>query len=159
MKIRSDLPKEQYLDAMKSQIGSFAAFGSERFVGTILGSFFSVTYCSGSEWNRLITNEKNRAIGYVRQAEQGTEICCIRLAGLTNPVSLIILFVVCLIMFAASGEFGFITSCIASLCCTVLTAPISALTDSLTERGQEGNRIVTAFLHNPQDFYGNIYHY
>lgn len=159
MQIQSNLPKELYLNSMKMQMGSFYAFGSERFVGTILGRFFSITYCSGWEWNRQITNEKNRAIGYVRAGEHGTEVHCIRLAGFTNPLSLISFFVIFLTMFAAFGGFGLALSAIASLCTTILTAAVTALTDSLTERGQEGQRIVTAFLHNPQDFYGNIYHY
>lgn len=162
MRIASTVPKQEYLAAMRTQIGSFWTFGSERFVGTVLGPFFSVTYCSGSEWNRRITNEKNRAIGYVRSVPEGTEVRCVRLAGMTNPVSLFLYFILYFLMvcYAAfdvgTTSYGLLLYVVLAAVCTALTALITALTDSLTERGQEGHRIVTAFLHDPRDFYGNI---
>lgn len=165
MNILSAVPKDEYLEAMKSQMGSFTAFGSERLVGTVIGPFFSVTYCSGSEWNRKITNEKNRAIGYVRAVPEGTEVRCVRLAGMTNPASLICFFAVYFLVVCYQGfeagvtDLGVRFNVVLALICTAVTALVTALTDSLTERGQEGYRVLTAFLHDPRDFYGNVYKY
>lgn len=164
MRIVSSVPRAQYLSEMRSQMESFWSFGSERFVGTVIGPFFSVTYCSGSEWNRKITNEKNRAIGYVRAVPEGTEVRCVRLAGMTNPASLTILFVIYFIMvlvaqFNRETMLGLAFTVACAVIGTIVTAIYTAITDSLTERGQEGYRVVTAFLHDPRDFYGNIYKY
>lgn len=164
MRIVSSVPRAQYLSEMRSQMGSFFAFGTDRFVGTVIGPFFSVTYCSGSEWNRKITNEKNRAIGYVRAVPEGTEVRCVRLAGMTNPASLAILFVTYFIMvlvaqFNRETMLGLAFTVACAVIGTIVTAIYTAITDSLTERGQEGYRVVTAFLHDPRDFYGNIYKY
>lgn len=164
MRIVSSVPRAQYLSEMRSQMDSFWSFGSERFVGTVIGPFFSVTYCSGSEWNRKITNEKNRAIGYVRAVPEGTEVWCVRLAGMTNPASLAILFVIYFIMvlvaqFNRETMLGLAFTVACAVIGTIVTAIYTAITDSLTERGQEGYRVVTAFLHDPRDFYGNIYKY
>lgn len=141
-------------------MSSFADFGSERFTGIIIGSFFSVTHHSGYEFNRRVTNEKHRAIGFARPCGDGTEICCIRLAGMTNPLSLIGLFILfCFISLLRAGiEYVPIPHVlIISAVATVLTALISAICDSLTARGQEGSKILTAFLKNPTDFYSQVY--
>lgn len=164
MNILSAVPKDEYLEAMRSEMGSFTAFGSERFVGTVIGPCFSVTYCSGCEWNRKITNEKNRAIGYVRSTPEGTQVRCIRLTGFTNPASLLIYFVTYFLMVLAvqinQGVIvGLALTVVLALIGTIVTALYTALTDRLTERGQEGYRVVTAFLHDPRDFYGKIYQY
>ena len=66
MKYDSNLPYYAYLSAMKEQMSGFTEFGIERFTGTIIGGFFSITYHSGHEFNRRITNEKHRAIGFAK---------------------------------------------------------------------------------------------
>lgn len=154
MKVHSQLPYREYLLAMKQQMDSFFAFGMERFTGIILGRFFSVTYHSGYEWNHRITNEKNRAIGFVRPRGDGTEVVCIRLSGLTNPLSLICLFAV---FFLCGSVSSLRDRLIFSAVATVFTAGGTAITDSCTERGEEGGRVVSAFLINPSDFYSTVY--
>lgn len=156
MKVKSKLPCGVYLYEMKQQMGSFTAFGTERLTGIIVGRFFSITYHSGHEFNRRITNEKHRAIGFARPCEEGTKVSCIRLAGLTNPLSLIALFslffIVCLIRdgleVALMPELLMI-----DVALTLIVALITAFTDSITERGQEGSKMLTAFLMDPVDYY------
>lgn len=89
MKYDSNLPYFEYIAAMKAHMSSFMELGIERFTGTIIGGFFSITYHSGHEFNRRITNEKHRAIGFARPNGNGTKISCVRLVGMTNPLSLI----------------------------------------------------------------------
>ena len=160
MRIRSKLSKAAYLRAMKGSLDEMFAFGEERFIGTILGPFFSVTYCSGHEFNRKITNEKSRAIGFVREVDGETEVRCIRLKGFTNPASLCILFGLCIVMFAiADASVMYEPSVMAepaiwwgSLIATVMIALITAVQDSMTEQGQRGSETLTRILMNPENF-------
>ncbi len=159
MKYQSDLSYYSYISAMKEQMSGFTEFGIERFTGTIIGSFFSVTYHSGHEFNRKITNEKHRAIGFVRPNGTGTQISCIRLAGLTNPLSLIGIFSLFFLLTLLKG--GLETALMPELLVlnvafTLVVALATAFTDSITERGQEGSKILTAFLIDPADFYSLV---
>lgn len=159
MKIVSKLPCSVYLHEMKQQMGSFSAFGTERLTGIIIGRFFSITYHSGHEFNRRITNEKHRAIGFARPCEDGTKVSCIRLAGMTNPLSLIGLFGFCLLICFLRGglELALMPEMLlANAAVTSIAALITAFTSSITERGKEGSRMLTAFLMDPVDYYSLI---
>ncbi len=159
MKVISKLPCSVYLYEMKQQMGSFTAFGTERLTGIIVGRFFSVTYHSGHEFNRRITNEKHRAIGFACPCENGTKVSCIRLAGMTNPLSLIGLFAFCFLICLLRGgiELAIMPEMmIANAAITLVAALISAFVCSVTERGQEGSKMLTAFLIDPVDYYSLI---
>ena len=159
MQYTSDLPYHIYLHEMKEHMGGFMEFGVERFTGTIIGRFLSVTYHSGHEFNRRITNEKHRAIGYVRPDGKGTKISCIRLAGLTNPLSLIALYCFCFLLFLIGGGLEVARMPETLWICAGMTAFVAlgtAFTDSITERGQEGSKVLTAFLIDPVDYYSMV---
>ena len=156
MKVISNLPFSVYLYEMKQHMGGFFEFGSERFTGFFIGRFFSITYHSGHEFNRRITNEKHRAIGFARPYEGGTKISCIRLAGLTNPLSLIGLFSFCFLicLFRGGLDLALMPEMMfANAVVTLIAALVSAFVCSITERGQEGSRMLTAFLIDPVDYY------
>lgn len=160
VRIQSKLSRKVYLRALKGSLDEMFAFGEARLIGTIIGPFFSVTYCSGYEFNHKITNEKSRAIGFVREMDGQAEVRCVRLKGLTNPVSLCILYAMCIVMFAVADVFansGF--SVMAepavwwgSLVATFMIALITAVQDSLTEQGQKGSETLTRILLHPEDF-------
>ena len=154
MRIQSKLSVKEYLRAMRGSLDPMFDFGTERLIGTILGPFFSVTYCSGYEWNRRVTNEKNRAIGFVRERDGGTEVCFVRLNGMTNPISLCTFYLACIAIFAVKEPslLGEPAPCWVALACTAVSALATAIQDSITERGQEGGRILMRFLHNPENF-------
>lgn len=158
MKLISSLSKSQYLYEMKQHMESFTDFGIERLTGTIIGPFFSVTYHSGHEFNRRITNEKHRAIGFVRASEDKTEVRCIRLAGMTNPISLLLIYGFCL-LFGLIAEPSVMQEAIYYWACagiTVISALGTAFADSITERGQLGSKTLTAFLVDPANYYSLI---
>lgn len=159
MQYDSQLPCSVYLYEMKQQMGSFTEFGMERFTGTIIGSFFSVTYHSGHEFNRRVTNEKHRAIGFVRPHGKGTKVSCIRLAGMTNPLSLMAIFGIGFLSFLIGGglEMARMPEILAlNAGMTLVIALVTAFTDSVTERGQEGSRLLTAFLIDPVNYYSIV---
>jgi hypothetical protein len=171
MIVLSNLSKEAYLEEFRSQVkGNYFCFGEERFTGFVIGNFFSIAYHSGYEWNRRYTNEKNRAIGFVRKNGAGCKVYAVRLRGYTNPLSLIILFAVFLGLFAldqqnyASGWERWFnpTNIWFALLGTVISAGISAAAAALTERGQQGWAMVTSLLHCPDDYLNQwfkYYHY
>lgn len=155
MKYKSKLPQPVYLYEMKEHLGSGGG-GVEGLTGFVIGNFFSVTYHSGHEFNRRITNEKHRAIGFARSDGDGTKISCIRLAGLTNPLSLLVIYACFFLTFLLIGgaEIALkpeILWLIAGM--TLFLALGTAFTDSITERGQEGSKMLTAFLIDPVDYY------
>lgn len=156
MKLLSELSCDSYLSNMKYWMESVMAFGEERFTGIFLGRFFSVTFHSGYEWNQRITNEKHRAIGFVCPAETGTKVYCIRLAGMTNPLSLLGIYAFGVAFFMISGlplkEIG--NALLMSLIVTLVLAGWSAFTSSVTEKGIRGSEIMTRFLTDPTDPYG-----
>ena len=155
----SDKPVSIYMADMKSQLSNFTDFGVERFTGIIIGKFFSVTHHCGHEMNRRVTNEKHRAIGYVSACDEGTKITCIRLAGMTNPLSLVLIYLFCLLLSLLTGVGGEAFSLPGLLLYAVITlvaALVTAISSSVTERGQEGSRTLTAFLLDPANYYSML---
>ena len=158
MVFHSDLPKNAYLAAMKDEMGSHFDFGSERFTGFFLGNCFYVTHHAGYEWNRRYTNQKNAALGYVCKADDGCDVRFIRFRGMLCPAQ----FLFILLLFVPILTFAMLTHGIMnaevfllglgiSFAAVAITAPISALIESLTERSEEGRRILLAFLIDPSD--------
>ena len=155
MKIVSSVEYASYLRQMKDQMSSLTDFGMERLTGLIIGPFFSVTYHSGHVINRRITNEKHRAIGFVKPCEEGTQISCVRLAGMTNPISLIVIFaswLLCCLLVEPGLAFlpGVLWT---GIVLTAFLAAYTAFTHSITERGQLGSKMLTAFLIDPENYY------
>jgi len=157
MKVTSELHYDAYRSAMKEQMGRFTAFGMERFTGVVLGRFFYITYHSGHEFNRRVTNEKNRAIGIMRPLEHGTKVSALLFAGYTDPISIVVLylfFLLCIYSLSVAKGIGYFVGMYAYAMIPVgLFAIITAIQTAMTQRGQEGRRIVEAFLLDPADYY------
>lgn len=158
MKIVSEISTVEYLREMKGHLESFTDFGMERLTGIVIGPFFSVTYHSGHEFNRRITDEKHRAIGFARACEDKTVVRCVRLAGMTNPVSLILIYAFCLLFGLLKEPYVlkdpiYLWACVGV---TVIAALATAFTSSITERGQLGSKTLTAFLIDPANYYSLI---
>lgn len=157
MIIRSELPYRKYLFELKNNLDGIFEFGEERVAGTVIWRFFSITCHAGHEWNRRITNEKQRAIGFAKPDGDGTKIYCIRLAGMTNPISLVGMFLLCMLFIVIRGGIPLDVMLQMSLVTTAFAALMSAITDSWTERGMEAYRTVTAYLIDPSDYYALLH--
>lgn len=167
MRLNSELTPKTYIQKLRRRIGSFVCFGDERFTGFTIGGFFSIVYHSGFEWNRRVTNEKNRAIGYVRQNPngEGSQVRLIRLRGLTNPLSLLAMFV----CFYGFGWLFYMLhggnvdptlwqgiSAGVSALMTAAIALLTALAAQWTERGRYGRMVLMALLRHPEDPYHHL---
>ena len=74
MKIVVPVSKKRYLYELRQQMGSFTDFWSERFTGIFIGNFFYVSHHAGHEWNRRITNEVSRGVGFVTNHPEGCKV-------------------------------------------------------------------------------------
>lgn len=94
----SQLPKE-YKNDLKGQLDSPFLFGQRRWTGYCFGPFFSVHYYSGKELGRRNYPIMNKARGIIRRIDGKTVVSYFIFRGLTDPVSLIILFLLTALIF------------------------------------------------------------
>ena len=162
MVIKSHYNPKEYLAHMKSNMSGHFEFGCERFTGFFLGRLFYVTYHSGYEFNRRITNQKNAAMGYVKQTEAGCEVRFLRFRGALCPAQFLSLLLTLLLLFAIpmllevgwhSQAFLFLCGCAFVL--TAITAPIATLMECLTENSEDGRRTLLSMLIDPYDALAN----
>jgi len=162
MIFQSNLPKSAYLAATKGQMEGHLQFGAERFTGFFVGNCFYVTYHSGWEYNRRITNQKNAAMGYVKRTDEGCEVHFRRFRGLLCPMQ----FFPLLIFFELALIFGtlvrqrwtsgaLLLSLGIGLAAVTVTALISTAAECCTEGSEDGRRTLLSFLMNPMDPYEN----
>ena len=159
MRIESPYTPKEYLANLKFNMSSHFEFGCERFTGFFLGRLFYVTYHSGYEWNRRITNQKNAAMGYVKRTDDGCEVRFVRFRGPLCPLQflpfLLIMLACSLFFFSADPLVDAPTRMIIGLIATVITALITAFIESMTERSEDGRRTLLSMLIDPYDSLAN----
>lgn len=149
----SRLPPKAYMAALRNCFGFPLALYSERVTGITIGRFFSVAYYCPWEWNRRITSECNRAIGYVKNVDGKSEICFIRSGGMMSPFWLLFWTLLCaLVYFVKMQEFDPFSWVICAVISFVICL-VSSFTDSLTDAGAEGAGVITSLLEKPDEFY------
>ena len=151
--LESALSREDYISALKQTFRSPFQLWDERVCGTVLGPFFSVAYHSPHEWNRKITDEVNRAWGYVRQTNGTTQIYFIRGKGNLSPFWIAVYALICYIMFLFSFGHEAVFPWV-SLALSLVICIITAFGSLITEAGAAGFHEVTRLLQHPEDYYG-----
>ena len=149
----SALSPGAYLAALKECFSNPFLYFKERVTGIVIGRFFSIAYYCPYEWNRRITSECNRAIGYVREADGKSEVCFIRSRGMFSLFWLVLWTLVCMafcMVMTGEWEFFFLP---VSLAISVVVCLVSAFESALTENGEQGAWIVTDLLKEPDKFY------
>ncbi len=173
MKIDSPLSSKEYLHGIRNHLSSFSDFGMERYTGIIIGRLFWVTYHSGYEWNRKITNEKNRAWGIVKDTKDGCRVYGFRTMGFLDPLMILVIFILYSTVAAACVYFRFaegiwdsqecrefvVTMAVVVAVVTVLVVLCSGFMTSVTERGQIGKFHLLALLHHPDEPYNHLNEY
>jgi hypothetical protein len=158
MRFQSSLSSREYLTAMKGNMSGHLEFGAERFTGFFVGKFFYVTYHSGYEWNRRYTNQKNAAMGYIKQTECGCEVRFLRFRGVMCPLVFLQLLVMILIpflllSFTYSIEITkeLLMRIAGTLVLILILLPISTFIEACTERSQDGLKTLLSMLLDPTD--------
>ena len=158
MFLHSSLTKKEYLQALRDNMEGHFAFGCERFTGFFIGNCFYVTHHAGYEWNRRITNQKNAAMGYVKECEDGCHIHFLRFRGAMCPLVFLPLFLLMGLIFTLSPlAKGYTHLFLWGLVFAIMTigALFSALVESMTEQGEDGRRSLLSMLVDPNDPYKN----
>ena len=154
MRIIVPIEKKRYLYELRQQMGSFSDLWSERFTGVFLGSFIYVTHHAGHEWNRKITNEKSRAIGFVTRHGDGCVVNVILTRGYLDPwwMAMFFLFVVASFAIGSRGEVDPRMYKTAGVV-TAVVGVSSYLQCWFTEQGQRGMMELRSLLQNPLRFW------
>lgn len=102
MQIAVSASPRAFISALKSRLSHpLAELGQERFTGWCVGGFFSVSYHSGHELGRRYYPVFNKAVGFVQRRAQGSVVHCILFCGLTDPFSLLGVFLFSSLIFEA----------------------------------------------------------
>lgn len=156
--ITSSYSPKEYLGSIKENMGGHLEFGAERFTGFFFKNWFHVTHHAGSEWNRRITNQKNAAVGYVKETENGCEVRFLCFKGALVPAQFLSLLVIMIPLILIIALFKGVAdeSVIRSVLLFVLAAifPVALIGtffESVTERSEEGKRSLLALLLDPKD--------
>ena len=151
--LESALSREDYISALKQTFHSPFQLWDERVCGTVLGSFFSIAYHSPHEWNRKITDEVNRAWGFVKQADGKTQVYFIRGKGNLSPFWFVIYALFCYLMLLVNLDHDPVLVWV-SLGISLFMCIVTAFQSSITEAGAAGFHEVTRLLQHPEDYYG-----
>lgn len=165
MELFSPMNPKEYLTALSDTMGSFSAFGDERFTGFTVGKWFYVTHHAGYEWNRKYTNQKNAALGYVEQTHDGSRVRFVCFKGALCPAQFLFLWTVVVAFYAiallAAGILlpeAFVLAIALITVVIVVSALIGTFFESLTERSEEGRRCLIAHLLDPADPFSYLNH-
>ena len=116
---------------LRQNLDSRFDFGMERHVGWVIGYFFSMSYHSGDE--------------------VGLYYLLVFHKALTDPVSLLLLFVVSflIIWFAWEGKGAPISACLyLSLLCTILVAGVTYCVSAFSPKGRKAQGKLKGTLRN-----------
>lgn len=154
--MRIDIPysKKRYLYELRQQMGEFTDFWSERFTGIFLGSLIYVTHHAGHEWNRKITNEKSRAIGFVKKRGDGCMVYAITTRGYLELLWMLWFYLLGCVLCLFSADITYRANVhVGAAIFSVFMGVSSYLECWFTERGQQGMRELISILRNPTRFW------
>lgn len=154
MVIFSSLSRKNYLSALRRKMSPSSEFGQQRFTGFFAGSCFYVTHHAGYHWNQKFTNQKNAAMGFVKDTENGCQVHFITFRGMFCPLQflsaclLLPLVSLCLYAFECipvkqSILLGFIL--------ILIFTPIWTLLEAITEESEAGHWLLLSLLRDPSE--------
>ena len=159
--IHSDLSCKTYLSCLKEQFSSPFSIFRERVTGFSVGPFFSIAYYSPYEWNRRITNECNRAWGYVKEVDGKSQIHYIQGKGLFSPFWILFVYLSWLILFflfglnqqIPLGELFVWQVWVMGAVVSLAICAVTAFQSSITEAGIAGEYEIEKLIAHPEDYY------
>ena len=140
MHIQTDQPMEVCQQELKDALDSRKIFKAERYTGWVKGRFFSMAYTHDKEAAERGRWSYNKAMGFLTEKEGNTHVHVTIFRGLSDPVSLLILFVVFLILFLLIQErwqATFLDTLTFSLLATACIACISYMATAFGEVGRK----------------------
>lgn len=152
MQLISKLSVKEYSSQMRRRVRLFPHPFSGGLSGIVIGRFFSVANRADAEWNRRITHECCRAIGYITEEDGQTVVKFFHTYGHLSVFWLIFWTVIAFIISLKSND----------LMIQLIFAPISSLViclitgfeHFLTDNGQAVKADLHRFLEAPDEYYG-----
>lgn len=136
---------------LRQNLDSRFDFGMERHVGWVIGYFFSMSYHSGDEVGLYYLLVFHKAMGFLSGKKGSTNVHFVVFKGLTDPVSLLLLFGVSflIIWFAWEGKGAPISACLyLSLLCTILVASVTYCVSAFSPKGRKAQGKLKGTLRN-----------
>lgn len=152
MVIFSSMTKKSYLLSLRCKMSASSDLGQKRFTGFFLGSCFYVTHHAGFQWNRKITSQKNAAIGFVKDTENGCQVRFLTFRGIFCSLVFLPVFLVFLLMSQFMGAVNgapMDVSLFLGLIIMAVYAPLATLFEVMTEESEEGHCLLLSLLHDP----------
>ena len=140
MKTTINSPKKTVETGLRSLLSSRFDLGQERYVGKVLGGFFRIAYYSGKEFGRRLYPIKNTLTGFSWEKDGQTEIRYFLFYGLTDPLSLISIYLGTLVVLAAallSQDLSLKGIFLWALCWTAAIGALTFLISYLSESGRK----------------------
>ncbi|MBR5247459.1 MAG: hypothetical protein IKV27_00710 [Lachnospiraceae bacterium] len=143
MKILIDETAGEYTDILRDRFDSRLMLGQERYIGWCMGKVFSLNYYSGAEFMRRNYPIYNKAMGIIRDRDGRTEVSYHVFRGLTDPVSVIVQFLLTLLILKIVEVPFFV---LFGLGWTIAVALLTWVCTVCSQRGQEGKERLDEFL-------------
>lgn len=140
MKITVPMKRKECQVLLGRNLDSRLDFGMERHVGWVFSYFFSMAYHSNNEVGRLFYPIFHKAMGILVSHKESTRVYYVVFRGLTDPVSLLLVFggSLLIVSVALEGiELSFPLLFWMALFCAVLAAGITFLFSILTPSGRQ----------------------
>ena len=151
--------KEDYLRLLKGTKRIRFPFPGDVLNRLVVGRFFSIAYHSPYEWNRQITMECNRAVGYVKEQYGQTEVHYVLLKGWCSLGGILAFFTIWMLLMTILGLlaelplqelFSNALVWIVAVVATAVFVLITAFHSSITEAGEQGENLVMKLLKYPE---------
>lgn len=149
MKLIANMKRKDCAETLRQSLDSRLMLGQERYVGWAVGPFFSIAYYSGREFGKRNYPIFNKALGIFLGKKNETEICYLRFKGLTDPVSLLLLYVATYIIVSISQDklsFTLLQRHGMAAACVAISAVITFLFTLLSEAGEEGGDNLESYI-------------
>lgn len=143
MKILIDETAGEYTNILREKFDSRLMLGQERYIGWCKGKVFSVNYYSGAEFGRRNYPIYNKAMGIICDKDGRTEVSYHVFRGLTDPVSVMVLFLFTSLILKIVEVSFFV---LFGLGWTVAVALLTWICTVCSATGQEGKERLEEFL-------------
>ncbi|MDD3193448.1 MAG: hypothetical protein PHE47_06305 [Oscillospiraceae bacterium] len=136
---------------LRQNLDSRFDFGMERHVGWVIACFFSMVYHSGNEVGLRYSLISHKAMGFLSGGKNGTDVYYVVFRGMTDPVSLLLLFLgsFLVIWFAWEGQGAPFVICVhLALLITALVAGATYLVSAFSGIGRQAHKQLKGTLRN-----------
>ena len=140
MVIETEMDLQQCRQALRDALDSRKVFKEERYTGWVKGKLFSMSYGGDKETAEKGRWAYNKAMGFLSERDGKTRVHAVIFRGLSDPVSLLVLYAIFLIVFLLIQERWHATLADSLVFSLLAAASISCITYMATAFGEVGRQ-------------------